>query len=108
MLLRHNALARSSWYSAAPLLNPLPKITAMRQKPNPEIIAWAQDLAAQGTDPNEMMKRLLKAGWLFDAALQILQPHHPDWVTRQQRRPAPAALPTAAQQLQTAVGIPKD
>ena len=80
----------------------------MSQKPNPAIIAWAQDLAAQGLDPNEMMKRLLKAGWLFDTALQVMLPHHPDWVARQQRRSAPAAAPTAAQRLHSALGIPKD
>lgn len=78
----------------------------MRQKPNDEIVAWAKDLAVQGMDPNEMMKRLLKAGWLFDSALQIIAPHHPDWVARQQRRPSPTTQPTAAQRLQNALGIP--
>ncbi len=80
----------------------------MRQKPNAEIIAWAQDLAAQGMDPNEMMNRLLKAGWLFDSALGIMAPHYPDWVARQQRRPASTVALTPAQRLQSALGIPKN
>ncbi len=78
----------------------------MRQKPNDEIVAWAKDLAAQGTDPNEMMKRLLKAGWLFDAALAIMQPHYPDWVARQPRSVAAAPL-SLAQRLQKSLGMPQ-
>jgi len=78
----------------------------MRQKPNDEIVAWAKDLAAQGTDPNEMMKRLLKAGWLFDAALAIMQPHYPDWAARQPRRVAAAPL-SLAQRLQKSLGMPQ-
>ena len=78
----------------------------MRQKPNDEIVAWAKDLAAQGTDPNEMRKRLLKAGWLFESALQILQPHYPDWVARQPHRALASPL-SSAQLLQKSLGVPQ-
>lgn len=105
MLLRHNARLRSNWFSAATLHNCFRCFT-MRQKPNDDIVAWAKDLAAQGTDPNEMMKRLLKAGWLFDAALAIMQPHYPDWVARQPRSVAAAPL-SLAQRLQKSLGMPQ-
>lgn len=78
----------------------------MRQKPNDEIVAWAKDLAAQGTDPNDMMQRLLKAGWLFQSALTIMQPHYPDWVARQPRSVAITPL-SPAQRLQKSLGVPQ-
>ena len=78
----------------------------MRQKPNDDIVAWAKDLAAQGTDPNEMMQRLLKAGWLFESALTIMRPHYPDWVARQPRRMTAMPL-SSAQRLQKSLGMPQ-
>ena len=79
----------------------------MRQKANPEILAWAEEKAQANTDPNEMMRLLLKAGWFFDSALQIIAPYHPDWAARQQRRPATGVALTPAQRLHTALGLPK-
>jgi len=78
----------------------------MRQKSNPEILAWAEEKAQAGTDPNEMMRELLRAGWLFDAALRILQPYHPDWVTRQGQSRALEPAQNTAQRLQSALGVP--
>jgi len=78
----------------------------MRQKPNKDILAWAEDLAAKGTDPNEVMQRLLKAGWLFQSALAIMQAHYPDWVARQPRSVTAAPL-SPAQRLQKFLGMPQ-